>query len=851
MSEEAKKRVIALQQQLQRDVNCLSDSNRSTRVSSLNKIRKHILQEQFSSEELVMLLDFLLKPLLKLFPDQVEKCRELSLAVFREFYEKLHCEGIDRSLTYLMPVMVSRLSNQEIKEPSEEIRLQMLQFMEYFIPKLPLPVITPFFDDVIAILKFSVNDPYAEVKKVSCSIVSYIAPEIKDRFHLNGEALIAPLLASVGHQHSKVRIAVLRALAVTMQYGGSHAGKRLEECMFPLAQRTFDQNPAVRMCLYQTLGGWLLDLPDRYSYWYRLLPLFLTGLTDELLEVREQVCALFGEVGARYEEENEKQLKDFMDYPGTTQLDTPWPRPRLGCRVLVRENFSRILPALISDMTDWTERNRMKAAQLLFTLLIHEEDHATQHAPAILQGCYKGMLMVEEERVRENVDASAEVVGYFVSADTWVPLVTSAVLGSTGIHSNSPVAAGVHSMVATLRVFSHLLKGVSASQIQSHITQLVQCLVTPELALSEMHDVIQFLIASIHNVIDKTSTEECVLVSAQLFSCLLGLSAKPSLTQPLRYEIKASLQSLAAQQSMEVEDLYRMHSQTLLTQIQATAGGWLASTSQEYLVFISILTQAGAHLGSLLPAITAILVRCMSPDRDHAIKLEVFGILVELLTSDASLSFDSQEELRHFIPEWIHRVILPNCTWKIGHTAGAMRSATVSCLWAVAKTGVFPCDLVNDKDLLAAIPTLLDDDNESTRMVTAKAFREIISTPNVQFSVDQLHSLYPHVIKRLNDNRDDVRVATCRLLTKLFPLFPSDYDTDLNRAHLEAIYQGLLLHLDDPLEEIQTEVLVVLKTSAKIAPRLLQEELSSVRHKHRVSSYCQSLSEHVDSLLVD
>ena len=849
MSEEARKKVLYLQQQLQRDVNCLSDSNRSVRTSSLNKIQKCVfVEEQLSSEEILLLLDFLLKPLLKLFPDQVEKCREISLAIFREFYERLNCEGIERSLTYLMPVVVSRLANQEIKEPSEEIRLQLIQFLDYFLRILPKLVITPFYEDILLILQFTVKDPYAEVKKVSCSLVEYIAPLLMDQFYVTGERLLAPLLSSVGHQHSKVRISTLRALGVTMQFGGNNAGKRLEECMFPLAQRTFDQIPAVRLCLYQVLGGWLLDLLDRYSYWYRLLPLFLSGLSDELSEVREMVSSLYEEIGAKYEQENEAQLKDLLDYPATTHIDTPCVRPRLGCRVLVRENFSRILPALIRDMTDWTERNRLKAAELLYTLLIHEEDHATQHTPAILQGFYKGML-VDELPVKERIEASSEVMGFFVSPDAWLPLVTSAVIGSTGIKIQSPVPTSVHTTVATLRVFSHLLKGAKASTLERHTPEIVQCLTTPDFVLSETHDVILYLVSCIHSFIDKTNKEDCEQISAQLFSCLLGMSAKSSLTKPIRDSIIDTQHTLASQQELQVEDLYRVHTESLLQKIESTSANWLASSSHEFLVFISVLTHAGTHLGSLLTLITNILVACMAPKKDNVIKLEIFNILVLLLTSDPSASLDSKGQLKEFIPDWLHKVVLPNCSWTVGRSSGVMRTATVSCLWALARTASFPPQLCSDPNLLAAIPTLLGDEHESARLATCKAFKEIISVPGGHFSTDQLHELYPHLIKRLDDNRDDVRVATCKILTRYFQLFPSDYDRERYSVHFQDIYQGLLLHLDDPLQEIQEEVYAVLLTAAKVCPQLLREQLDSVRHKHRVSHYCEKLSEHVTSFV--
>ena len=38
--------------------------------------------------------------------------------------------------------------------------------------------------------------------------------------------------------------------------------------------------------------------------------------------------------------------------------------------------------------------------------------------------------------------------------------------------------------------------------------------------------------------------------------------------------------------------------------------------------------------------------------------------------------------------------------------------------------------------------------------------------------------------------------------------FPSDYDNDLYKLHLEALFKGLLVHLDDPSASIQVKSLL-------------------------------------------
>lgn len=57
----------------------------------------------------------------------------------------------------------------------------------------------------------------------------------------------------------------------------------------------------------------------------------------------------------------------------------------LGCRELVFRNLSKILPAICHDITDWVVGTRVKAAQLLSVLMLHAEDHITQHLEVILR----------------------------------------------------------------------------------------------------------------------------------------------------------------------------------------------------------------------------------------------------------------------------------------------------------------------------------------------------------------------------------------------------------------------------------------------------------------------------------
>jgi dynein assembly factor 5 len=60
----------------------------------------------------------------------------------------------------------------------------------------------------------------------------------------------------------------------------------------------------------------MTDLKDRYSWWYKLLPLLLTGINDVVPEIREKAATLWTTAGEQYIKENEsdQKFKDKLDF---------------------------------------------------------------------------------------------------------------------------------------------------------------------------------------------------------------------------------------------------------------------------------------------------------------------------------------------------------------------------------------------------------------------------------------------------------------------------------------------------------------------------------------------------------
>ncbi|CAL8081950.1 unnamed protein product [Calicophoron daubneyi] len=318
--------------------------------------------------------------------DTVEVNRELAVVVNKDLIDAV--PSVSVILPSLLPALTKRLGQKEVVEPSEELRLETLRLLKTVLDKSV--DVNPYVDDYLSILRVTISDAFHEVKKLSCVIAQELASRKSHRFYQTSEIIIEPLLSCLVHQHSKVRSCAINSLGRVLLYS---QGKLVDQVIAPLTQRLFDPIPAVRRSVIEIAGSWLLDLPDRYSFHTKLLPLILSGFTDESEEIRDLTADYWHDIGLKFEKENEEQLKDKLDFDKGPPFHYPLgcKRPVVGCRELVYRSASRLLPALCRDLGDWQEATRTKAAALLPILVIHLEESTTQHTQHLITGLTTGL----------------------------------------------------------------------------------------------------------------------------------------------------------------------------------------------------------------------------------------------------------------------------------------------------------------------------------------------------------------------------------------------------------------------------------------------------------------------------
>jgi dynein assembly factor 5 len=272
----------------------IKDDSKIKRKQALESISKEI-QHQIDTNTLTNdLSKFLLKQILPIINDQYETCRELSIDLLINLNNKFNLS--DDLLSVLILALRQRLGQKDIIEPSEEIRLKLFELIYNLINKCDKNLLNIHLDDLVAILQNSFHDNYAEVKKKGCLCTRALAKKVSSEFHKQSEALIKPLLLNITHQHSRVRKDIVECIGDVILYGNN---KSVDDVLFHLSQRLFDQAHIVRLSVINVVGMWLLDLMDRYSYHYKLMPLLLTGFSDEIPEIKDAAENYWWDIGKR------------------------------------------------------------------------------------------------------------------------------------------------------------------------------------------------------------------------------------------------------------------------------------------------------------------------------------------------------------------------------------------------------------------------------------------------------------------------------------------------------------------------------------------------------------------------
>lgn len=233
-------------------------------------------------------------PLLKLFSDPAEKCRELAVAMVSTFLTNAVEDGADL-FQAVVPVLVSRLAKLPFPEPAEEMRLALVSLLDEFLKRRECGAeVTTLLPELCDIAAHAAADSFPDVKKATSVVIQRLCKLARRQMHAHVEPLLGASLQNLNHQHSRVRLAALRAVGSLMRcVTGADALKIFAERVAPAVRVvTHDRTGSVRKARCEVIARWIdaaprsLGASDVRRLEAVLAPQLVAGLCDEAPEVQ-------------------------------------------------------------------------------------------------------------------------------------------------------------------------------------------------------------------------------------------------------------------------------------------------------------------------------------------------------------------------------------------------------------------------------------------------------------------------------------------------------------------------------------------------------------------------------------
>lgn len=93
-----------------------------------------------------------------------------------------------------------------LQETSEEVRLQIVELVRLFVPRLTPRMATQYIEDLSAVMCRALEDGFHDIKKVACACLTSLAPAAgAAALEPHAERLLTSLVHNLVHSHSRVR----------------------------------------------------------------------------------------------------------------------------------------------------------------------------------------------------------------------------------------------------------------------------------------------------------------------------------------------------------------------------------------------------------------------------------------------------------------------------------------------------------------------------------------------------------------------------------------------------------------------------------------------------------------------
>ncbi|TDG46351.1 hypothetical protein AWZ03_007240 [Drosophila navojoa] len=796
----------------------LESNDHRKRGSTLLKLREicEHTPESVGTDAIAAEFDELYLHLLKCYGDRYENVRDRAVLAVSAFLKRL--PPLDFHLLNVVSTLAERMGQTETVEPSEEIRLLYIQQLHLMLRKYALMgnvgVFRECYPQVIKVLIKAIKDAYAAVQREGCATLVQLC-RVADTAELRPftEPLAVALYGMLNHRHSAARIAAIEAIGrVSLHLDASGEGMR--RLLAEVSPLLMDSMPLVRRECGLMGVLMLLELPDRYSYFERILPLVLCCLKDDSPEVLSHIRPLWEKCGVQYYEENEAELSQqeigdlqVENYPAGVQ------RPTIGCRGLVQRAL-RLLQLITRETSDWKDNVRLHSLKLLYQFILHAEASMTakffEVYPHVSHACCDNEPIIAAEAKKV-----ADLMGRLLSYDAWIDH------GFDGLERNA--------RESFLKCFYYMFTA-SLGGTYEHLQRLGKLLRCTDYSHTLKPGFQLYILKTLDTILDKSSKVTASI--EQLKDLYLNVYVTAMKVMALSYalhnedteDVKRGQMILKRLVQLEETSLGKLHESwfgiVLLDVDNLDAA--LDENAEPVLLLYGLI-----HLGKIRSTYLPQLIEKIKLVFQHCCdtaQVRIFSILsIAALSWSETVSVE-REQSTQLLSNFITEVVEPHLTWKAGAHGEAMRSMAMATLCAVAQGAKEEA-----REVLPALahhmPSLLEDRNVTTRHYAIKAMCYFQG-----MSVEALKPLAYAIMQRMDDPSAGIRVIAATAVGKLRPVFKTEgtkeeleYEQEAWQAFIKRALDILLLYHESPEKEMQAAAQRSLIELAKLHPAAWEE----------------------------
>lgn len=418
----------------QRDVNCLSDPDRTMRRQAIKKLSTLISNTAPNGQDQSM-MDFLQSESLQgkvvlMLSDPTDLCREAAVDVIRAMIL-----AAPEGSTFVIQALQALRLRMGVGHPfpledSEEIRLKVSSLTSTVVISKVSTSDKSAICDVAAVLSRCLDDSFHETKKSACMGVKALTDKYSND-DLSGvcSAMTNSLLDILRHPHSRVRAAGMQALTALGEKTPFAVDLLASKVVPALRMTAVDKSAELRAATYHACSTWLIQYAGSVSgdaSMPHLLPILLLGVTDSNAEAANETVAILSQVGKATCADSYNTSGMFEADQRTSEVDIaaasilPPPldtRAPAVLRAMINDQLPTILPPMLHDVKEWTATVRSTASRSLYCTMALAEHGLTPHLERILP-CLCQAVGDEDESITAWIIHCIHVVGAFCEVRT-------------------------------------------------------------------------------------------------------------------------------------------------------------------------------------------------------------------------------------------------------------------------------------------------------------------------------------------------------------------------------------------------------------------------------------------------